>query len=224
MATPDLLSKSSGLFEDEFSPNESEIPFFEEPAAETFPRDLDTYPTELRDEALRRLSYIQWVSKRLEGGWTEKNLTPLLNVVRDKLQAPLPSWRTLAGWRKLYVSSGRSVEALIPKHHKKGSRLEQNTGDKLYYWQAVNQKYFRLERPSIASVYEYYRDLITLANKGVVEGKVIPVSQRAFYNRINKLPPYDVALKRYGKQYVDRKFHPVGAHIALRKMRLSPQS
>ncbi|WP_051221805.1 Mu transposase C-terminal domain-containing protein [Neptunomonas japonica] len=67
-------------------------------------------------------------------------------------------------------------------------------------------------------MYEYYRDLITLANKGVVEGKVIPVSQRAFYNRINKLPPYDVALKRYDKQYADRKFHPVGAHIALTRV------
>lgn len=218
MASPDLLSKSSGLFEDEFSQNEPEIPFFEEPSAETFPRDLDTYPAELRDEALRRLGYIQWVGKRLEGGWTEKNLTPLLNAVDDKLQTPLPSWRTLAGWRKLYVSSGRSVEALIPKHHKKGNRLEQNTGDDLYYWQAVNQKYLRPERPSIASVYEYYRDLITLANKGVVQGKVMHVSRSGFYNRINKLPPYDVALKRYGKQYADRKFHPVGAHIALTRV------
>ncbi|SFG66114.1 integrase catalytic domain-containing protein [Neptunomonas qingdaonensis] len=218
MATPDLLSKSSGLFEDEFSPNEPEIPFFEEPSAEIFPRDLKTYPAELRDEALRRLAYIQWVGKRLEGGWTEKNLTPLLHVVGDKLLAPLPSWRTLAGWRKLYVSSGRSVEALIPKHHKKGNRLEQNTGDDLYYWQAVNQKYLRPERPSIASVYEYYRDLITLANKGVVQGKVMHVSRSGFYNRINKLPPYDVALKRYGKQYADRKYRPVGAHITLTRV------
>ncbi|MGY8870583.1 MAG: Mu transposase C-terminal domain-containing protein [Pseudomonadales bacterium] len=218
MATPDLLSKSSGLFEDEFSKNEPKIPFFEEPSAETFPRDLDTYPAELRDEALRRLSYIQWVGKRLGGGWTEKNLTPLLHAAEDKLQVPLPSWRTLAGWRKLYVSSGRSVEALIPKHHKKGNRLEQNTGDDLYYWQAVNQKYLRPERPSIASVYEYYRDLITLANKGVVQGKVMHVSRSGFYNRINKLPPYDVALKRYGKQYADRKFRPVGSHIALTRV------
>ncbi|WP_051221803.1 hypothetical protein [Neptunomonas japonica] len=150
MATPDLFSNSAGLFEDEFSQNTPDIPLFEDPPAKTFPRDLDTYSDDLRDEALRRLSYIQWVSKRLEGGWTEKNLTPLLHAAEDKLQVPLPSWRTLAGWRKLYVSSGRSVEALIPKHHKKGSRLEKNTGDKLYYLQAVNQKYLRPERPSIA--------------------------------------------------------------------------
>ncbi|TLF50569.1 hypothetical protein FEI13_09070 [Halomonas urmiana] len=42
-------------------------------------KPLDTYPDELRYEALRRLSYIKWFEKRISGGWTEKNLQPLLD-------------------------------------------------------------------------------------------------------------------------------------------------
>lgn len=218
VAESGIFSSGSSLFEDEFSACDEGIPLFENPSEETFPRDLSTYPEDLRKEAVRRLSYIRWVGRRLKGGWTQKNLTPLLNEVEGKLKAPVPAWRTLAGWRKLYISSGQSIEGLIPKNHKKGNRLVKATGDSLYYWQAVNQKYLRSERPSIASVYEYYRDLITLANKGVVDGKVTALSKRAFYNRIDKLPPYDVALKRYGKQYADRKFHPVGSHVALTRV------
>lgn len=62
-------------------------------------RPLDTYPDELRYEALRRLSYIQWFKKRISGGWTEKNLQPLLGEAEflQTLDGPAPSWRTLAG-------------------------------------------------------------------------------------------------------------------------------
>lgn len=77
----------------------------------------------------------------------------------------------------------------------------------------MKEKYLRKERPSILSAYVYYCDLINLANRGVVSGKLNSMSQRAFYHRVSKLPPYDVDLARYGKRYADRKYKSVGAHV-----------
>ena len=178
-------------------------------------RPLDSYPDELRKEALRRLSCIQWFEKRISGGWTQRNLQPLLEApdFLQTLDGPVPSWRTLAGWYGEYKKNGFSVEALIPKHHKKGNRIKRIEDDGHYFWRAMNEKYMRKERPSILSAYVYYCDLINLANRGVVSGKLNSMSQRAFYHRVSKLPPYDVDSARYGKRYADRKYKSVGAHI-----------
>ncbi|QTP54634.1 transposase [Billgrantia sulfidoxydans] len=178
-------------------------------------RPLDTYPDKLRDEALRRLTYIQYFKKRISGGWTEKNLKPLLGgaEILQTLDGPVPSWRTLAGWHSAYKNNGFSVEALIPKHHKKGNRKNKMEDDGHYFWRAMSEKYMRKERPSIRFAYVYYCDLINLANRGVISGKLNPMSQTAFYHRVSNIPPYDVDLARYGKRYADRKYKPVGAHV-----------
>ncbi|SDL63418.1 putative transposase [Modicisalibacter muralis] len=77
----------------------------------------------------------------------------------------------------------------------------------------MHEKYLRKERPPILSSYAYYCDLITLANRRVVVGKLKALSQSSFYYRVSKLPPYEVDVARYGKQYADRKYKPVGAHV-----------
>lgn len=203
---------SIGLFEDEFPESISTNPFID-PVEEDIARSLDTYPDQIRQEAQRRLSCIHWFEKRNKAGWTAKNLEPLFEEASKHLEGPLPSWRTLAGWRSVYEKSARSVEALAPKHHRKGNREAKVPGDALYYWRAVNEKYMHTERPTIAAAYEHYKDLIVLANKDLVTGRIEIVSERAFYNRVKKLPPYDVALARDGKRYADKQYQSVGAHI-----------
>ncbi|SON49933.1 transposase (fragment) [Vibrio tapetis subsp. tapetis] len=80
------------------------------------PPSLDTFPSEVQKETLRRIKVINFVEKRLEGGWTEKNLIPILGTVEQTLSLKPPSWRVLAGWKKLYFESGRDIKSLIPKH------------------------------------------------------------------------------------------------------------
>ncbi|MDI3326527.1 transposase family protein [Pontibacterium granulatum] len=222
----DQKPPSQGLFEDEFVReiasdsvlrNEiSDVP--SPPPSECINRrkiegSLDTYSQEELDEAFRRLSYIKWIQKSNKAGWTEKNLNPLLAKVPEHLKGPVPKWRTIAEWRSSYEKAGRSVEALVPQHRKKGNRNQKVVNDSVYYWKAVEEKYMRKERMSIARVYRYYVDLITITNKNLVEGRIKPISKRAFYDRINKLPPYKVAVARYGKNYADRHFREVGVHV-----------
>ena len=138
-------------FEDEFA---KEPPRFEKLEPKSVNRDLATYPKEVQLIALARLKYIMWVKQRLKGGWTERNLSPLLKSVPQFEGENLPSWRTLARWYKSYQSAEGNILSLIPKHHRKGNRNTYSDTDK-FYEMALN-RYLTKERLSVAAVYRYY--------------------------------------------------------------------
>lgn len=177
---------------------------------------FDTLSEKIQEEVIRRLNIIQFVEAHLTGGWTEKNLVPLLNVVEHELNLSPPSWRTLAEWKKAYFESGRTWISLVPKHTEKGNR-KSHTDSQSLIDEAIEKKYLTRERLSVAETYRYYKSRVIKTNQGIVEGKIKKISQRAFYERVNSLPAYDVAVKRYGKRYADRKFRSVGQQISVTK-------
>ncbi|CAG19390.1 putative transposase [Photobacterium profundum SS9] len=172
-------------------------------------RDLATYSSQQQTEAIFRLKLIKFLVRRIYGGWTQKNLEPLLLEAQSTFNEKLPNWRTAARWFSCYRSTGYSIESLIPKHHKRGSRAIKKTNSERFYNLALDEKYLTHERPSVADAYQFYCDLIDNYNSGK-ERKVKPISKRTFYNRINRLPPYDVDLARYGKEYTERKYRTIG--------------
>lgn len=177
---------------------------------------IDTYPEKIQQEVLRRLKIIRFVEKRLQGGWTEKNLVPILGLVERELKLNPPSWRVLAEWKRIYFESGRSIHSLIPAHAQKGNR-KQHTDSQVLIDEAINEIYLTTKRKTIAEAYRYYKSNVNKINRCVVEGKMKLLKERAFYNRVNELPPYDVMVARYGKPYADRQFRSVGQQIAATK-------
>lgn len=175
-------------------------------------KTIDSYTQVIQDEVQKRLSYIRFIESRLNGGWTQKNLSNLLIEASTSLPLPVPSWRTLINWKKAYYESGKSIHALIPKHSNKGKRDKKNDSEK-YISKAINEKYLTKERVSVSDVYSYYKSLVIVANKSLVQGSVDLISQRTFYNRIDDLPPYEVDLARFGKRFADRKYRSVGQQI-----------
>ncbi|MCG3825937.1 Mu transposase C-terminal domain-containing protein [Photobacterium damselae] len=180
------------------------------------PPSLDTFSLEVQKETLRRIKVINFVEKRLEGGWTEKNLTPILDTVEQTLSLKPPSWRILAGWKKLYFESGRDIKSLIPKHAQKGNR-NKSSDSQVLVDEAIEKKYLTKERLSIAEAFRYYKSRVITINQTIIDGAIEPISQRTFYDRVNSLPPYEVAVARYGKRYADREFRSVGQQIAATK-------
>lgn len=229
MIMPLKSSFSSSLFDDEFCQDSSNIdskvdnqdvdlndPFEvgeNEEVAKLYLILKDAASEISQAEALRRLSYIQYIEKHNSKGWTEKNLKPLLASAENLLDGPLPSWRTIVSWRKSYNDSGCDLSSLIPKHSRKGNRNGKNVSGDSFYWLAVHNKYLSRERPTISSTYKYYKDLIVIESRNIVEGSIEAISKRAFYYRIKKLNPYDVMVARYGKQRADREFRVVGTHV-----------
>lgn len=173
---------------------------------------LDSYSHNIKMEVLRRISFIKWIKPRLKGGWTQKNLNPLIDDAATQLKMMAPKWRTLAEWHKNYHSSGNDISSLIPKHSSKGN-IQQHTDTDFLITKAINEKYLTLTRCSISQTFKYYCDLVIIENRSLPEKKIKSVSQRTFYNRINALPKYDVALKRYGKRYADINYRAVDKMI-----------
>lgn len=173
---------------------------------------FDALPERSRLEALKRLKVIAYVKKRLKGGWTQKNLEPILKALPLNISDTPPSWRTLVEWKKVYYESGKSITALIPKHNNKGKR-DKLVDSQYLVDEAIGKKYLTRERVSVADTYRYYKARVYEVNKKVVEGQVSLLSERTFYLRVKELAPYDVAFHRYGKLYADRMFRSVGQLI-----------
>ncbi|MGL6512569.1 Mu transposase C-terminal domain-containing protein [Aeromonas hydrophila] len=207
------MGEHNELFEDEFvipqpSPSTSPIDAIQT----VLPATVDGFPDALKVEALHRRDYILWVETNLAGGWTEKNLIPLLADAALVLPPPVPNWRTLARWRKIYIQHGRMLVSLIPKHQAKGnSRSRLAPSDELFFEQAVH-RYLVGEQPSIASAFQLYSDSIRIENIGVVENPIKTISYMAFYNRVKKLPAYQVMKSRKSPHIADVEFKAIGSH------------
>ncbi|WP_245823628.1 transposase family protein [Photobacterium proteolyticum] len=180
--------------------------------SELFERDLATYLDDVQVEVRRRYEYLTWIEKHLAGGWTQNNLEPLLVEAAKEIEYPPPKWRTLAKWWSLYSSSGKKITSLVPKVHLKGNRKQKVENDTVFFERAV-ERYLVPERPSIAAVYEYYSDLIRRENMQLVGEKIQALSYKGFYNRIKKLPAYEVAVARHGKYLADIEFNKIDAHL-----------
>ncbi|WGY47404.1 Mu transposase C-terminal domain-containing protein [Vibrio sp. ABG19] len=191
----------------EFLSRDDTTSFFE-PLDKLFEPSFDTLPLELQHQALERLDILNYVERRLIGGWTARNLEPLLNLYNAETSKPVPSWRVFVDWKSTYFASDRNILSLVPKHKQKGNRTKKLSSQKLVL-EAINKKYLTKERWSVAEVFQYYKSRVIEENRNNPDGKIRPLSKRTFYNRIKELRPYDVAVGRYGKRYADRVFKMV---------------
>ena len=207
------INTDSGFFKDEFILNEG-IPFSDKQSSDpiTVARDLASYPENIQGEVTRRLAYLKWIEKRLDGGWTQARLEPLLEQASVELDIEPPNWRTLVRWRKEYFDSGCQLSSLIPKHGNKGNRIIKGDGLAEKFYEQALKRFLVKERPSISAAYRYYADTIRIANQKAIGEPIKALSHKGFFNRIKTLPQYDVAVARHGKFIADSKFNPISAH------------
>lgn len=205
-------------FEDEFIADDgvgSSFPHRDGIFAEAdnrFEPSFDTLPIKIQQQALSRLEILKYVEKKLEGGWSEANLVPLLQLYKEKTGKKIPCVRTLNYWKAAYFDSGRNINSLVPKFDARGHRPRKNISKQLVD-EAIAKIYLTDSRLSVAQAYEYYERKVNQVNrKKGNDRKIEPIKLRTFYNRVNELPPYDVAVARFGKAYADRKFRKV-SHI-----------
>ena len=213
MCAQPTIEVPSGLFEDEFTnPHPPESPNLASTTPTVLSATVDSFPADLKAQALHRLDYIRWIEEHLVGGWTEKNLVPLLVEAAKALPPPVPNWRTPASWQKNYNQHGSKLTALIPKHQETGNvRSRLPSSDEIFFEQAVHC-FLVGEQPSIASAYQRYTDIILIENLNVVENPIKAISYMAFYNRVKKLPAYQVMRSRKGSYMADVEFRTISSH------------
>ncbi|PMN91390.1 integrase [Enterovibrio norvegicus] len=175
-------------------------------------RDLDSYPLHLKEEAIRRFRLLAFINKNLEGGWTPKNLNPLVQQHYEETgQSNPPTSRSVCNWWKKYELAEGKITALVPKHHRKGNYETKNTDDSAIFHDAL-ERFLNARRPSITTAYEYYKDRVLLSNERVVKGQIEPLSYSGFNKRIKQLPPYQVAIARHGKFMADQWYGYFSSH------------
>lgn len=203
-----MTNRELGIFDDEFDNYHSEEKISEQ-VSEYIPPDIEQYSDNNKKKAYQKLALIKWLEKRIAAGWTKKNLSPLLVEAQSHFKFELPNWRTVARWHSEYCQSGKAIEALVPKHHRKGMSGHQKRDDVIFFEKILKEHYLTTRRPSIASAYILYKSYITTENSKLDSIKLVPLSRRAFFYRIKKLPPYETALMRYGRDYADRIFRTI---------------
>ncbi|BED87911.1 transposase [Pseudoalteromonas sp. MM1] len=175
-------------------------------------RDLDTFTDALKNQALQRYKLISTIDKKLSRGWTQRNLDPILDELFKGGDVVRPNWRTVARWRKKYIDSNGDIASLADKNHKMGNRTNRIKGDDKFFDKAL-ERFLDAKRPTVATAYKYYKDLIVIENENIVEGKIPIISYTAFNKRIKAIPPYAVAVARHGKFKADQWFAYCAAHV-----------
>ncbi|GAA5133061.1 Mu transposase C-terminal domain-containing protein [Thalassotalea piscium] len=205
-------------FNDEFDesiiPNKPETPsqYVKLDNANLIKRDLDTFPDFLKEKALDKYKLISFIDKEIKGGWTQKNINPIIDKLFNEGNSNRPNWRTVARWRKKYIESNGDLASLVSEHHKRGNRKKRIEGDEAFFDKAL-ERFLDAKRPKVSKAYQYYKDLIVIANEKIVEGKIPAVSYTAFNKRIKALPPYPLAVARHGKFKADQWFAYCSSHI-----------
>lgn len=169
-------------------------------------RDLDSFPKSKKKEALERFKLLSLMdSDNPSGGWSPNKVEMLLDTHMAQVAIKRPSYSTFRRWERKFRESDGDIKSLVNMSHKRGSREWKIFEDEAFFDKAVVY-YLQLQRPNIAGAYQYYSDLISMENKDIVSGKIHTVCYRTFYDRIKKLPPYEVAYQRYGRYHADQLF------------------
>ncbi|MBD1573701.1 integrase [Vibrio rumoiensis 1S-45] len=171
-----------------------------------YERDLSSFSDEQKSKALERYKLISVVAKEITGGWTPKNIDPLIDKYSAQFSINRPSYKTVIRWYKSFCESDGNIVSLVEHHYKKGNRTKRIIDDEAFFVEAT-ERFLDAKRPSYSQAYQFYMDRIEIENSNIISGKISIVSYQAFKERLKKLPPYEVALKRFGQNYANKLFN-----------------
>ena len=208
------INLSDTLFEDEFA--QLEMPYEGDTVSSPIALDavFDCYSSDLRNEALRRLSYIEWFERNLSAGWKKNNINALMDDASKYLEEPLPNWRTIVHWRQRYYQQGKKLVALIPRTNGKGNRSKRlDSRDEIFVKEAISS-FLDKKKPTIAKAYKNYKDKICVLNfTNDSSSQIKLLSYNSFYKRVLQSDIYKYVCARDGKYKADVEFNSYGAYI-----------
>jgi hypothetical protein len=138
----------------------------------------------LKVEALRRLHYVQAVFDERPSARTRETLSPIIERISEQIKDENPpAWTTLKRWSRIYGRSGEDVRALVPAIKARGNRRAKYSGRIVETFGAEDQQ----KAKEVAQIVD----------------ETIRVKYLRLYIAVERLDPYEVAMRRYGKRYAD---------------------
>ncbi len=170
-----------------------------------------------QEEVIRRKTYVDRLMKLgITQGQVEKIREELPKISADISDAKCPSVSTVCRWWRRYLGSNGDVSSLISKNILKGSVDHKEKSTEELVHRVIEDYYLQSLRPSALATYDKYLFELKIKNdERRVAGipLINPISARSFYNRINRIPKYEVAVARFGVEVARKRFLMIQGHM-----------
>ncbi|MEP1076090.1 DDE-type integrase/transposase/recombinase [Leptolyngbya sp. PL-A3] len=174
--------------------------------------DFSQVDDSLKEEARRREKYVkEYLSQGLQKR-TEAVLKPIIEKVANEIKDKNPpNWSTLYRWIKKYEGQRNDIRALITRNVGKGnrkSRLDIEVDQIIN--EVIDEYYLTLEKPNVQAacseiIFRVAAENLKRSRIGLEQLRL--PNRSTIYRRVDKLDPYEEAIKRYGRATADRMFH-----------------
>jgi putative transposase len=176
--------------------------------SEKLTRNLSAYPGELVDLAKNRVQYLKEIDRQ-PIAITRTKIEALVRLIADQIgDSKPPCWRTVCRDYRKWLAAGRDIRAIIPRHAergKAGTRLAPEV--KAVTDQVIQELYMTAERKRVPEVHLEIVRRLSDANKYRPETDRLPIPSRTtIYREIQRRPPYETMVARYGKRRADMEF------------------
>tara|TARA_R110002033_G_scaffold135713_4_gene175372 strand:- start:61300 stop:61755 length:456 start_codon:yes stop_codon:yes gene_type:complete len=138
--------------------------------------------------AVRRYQIIAYLDKNIDKGWTDKNITPLLNNLPVELQMDNSvNWRTICRWRQQYLESNGCLSSLVPSKGT-GNKTVRTVGDEALLIPMLNVM-LKMDSVKVSVHYREYAEEVNAFNSLVLEpsGLISRLTYKSFKARYEKL-------------------------------------
>jgi putative transposase len=177
-------------------------------------RALSTYPAELVVMAQNRVQYLKEIDRLQPIAITSKTMEPLIRSVSERIKdTKPPGWRTLARGYTRWLRGGRDIRAVILRHSDKGSRGPRLIPEvKAATDEVIDELYMTEERKCVPEVHLEIVRRLADSNRFRPADASLPIpSRRTIYREIERRPPYELMVARYGKRRAEMEFRVSGS-------------
>jgi len=180
---------------------------------------IDLLPKELQAETKKRYAFVLAVKQEKLRHYTAATLEPIIEATQEKLGGSTkpPHWSTVNRWYKRFMGAGQDIRAIAPQHHHKGNRVRRYDAEVIEaVQQAIENIFMKREKRRIQDTLENATTQIKDMNRLLPSDAKLALPSRSLVtSEISKLPAFDVAVARDGREAAMKKFRGVkGANIS----------
>jgi putative transposase len=138
--------------------------------------------------AVRRYRLIAYLDRNIDKGWTDKNITPLLQNLPAELKMDnAVNWRTICRWRQQYLESNCCLTSLVPSKGT-GYKTVRRTDDEALLIPMLNRM-IKLNSVKVSVHYREYAEEVDAYNSLVLEASrvISKLTYKSFKTRYVKL-------------------------------------
>jgi putative transposase len=179
---------------------------------------LESFPLKYREDAIRKFQYVLRLRKAGITRGQKKFIESEVKRIAEEIQDPLgvPGVSTVQGWWKKLDRSNYEVYAVVSGHANRNRNPRLDDESDRFVQDHIENEFCVRNGPSRASTYRGYVTALSEANdqrKTLGLKPLVRISERSFYNRIQKMPQEELMVARLGREAARHHFRMIKGHL-----------